>query len=105
MMGSLLKWAGIIWALLGILNMFYGLIEVVPSLTSSLTALLASASQYAQTVAAARQFGAMAGAMVIFMSIAGYVIPGLLLAGVGQLIRLQEHSKSISTYAAIERPS
>jgi hypothetical protein len=94
MMGSFLKWAGTIWALLGIVNVFYGLIAVVPRITNSLATVLASTSPYAQSVIDVRQFGATMGATVIFMSVAGYVIPGLLLAGVGQLIRFQEHPNS-----------
>ncbi len=48
-MGSLLKWVGNIWALLGIVNLLYGLIEVVPRVTSSLNALFTSTSQYGQS--------------------------------------------------------
>jgi len=92
-MGNVLRWVGIAWAVLGIVSILYGVGKVAPDFASSL-GVLAASSPYTGGLADTGRFRPVISAMVVFMSVTAYVIPGLLLAGVGTLIGLQQRQSA-----------
>lgn len=86
-MGKLLRWVGIVWALLGVASVIYVVLEVTPGLVAALAAL-ASVSPYAQGPVDLGKLRLAMNAAAIFLNVSAYVIPGLLLSGVGTLIKV-----------------
>ena len=85
-MEKLLSWTGIVWVIIGLIVTLYSLFVSIPRLSSTLSVLM-SASPYGQLFDPTA-FRAFMSGLVVFSGVNAFVIPGLLLAGVGTIIRL-----------------
>ena len=89
----LLVIVGAMWAGLGTIGILYGIFKITPSFTSTLTDLAALSPQL-------KDFISVSGvrltinAIMAFTGVQTFIIPGLIIAGIGSLIKLQQRSAS-----------
>jgi hypothetical protein len=92
-MGSLMKLVGGVWAAAGFVATMYGVFVSVPRIVADLTTLL-SATPYGAGVDpdGVRLF---LSTFMFVSGVNGFVIPGLLVAGVGTVIGLQRRPATL----------
>jgi hypothetical protein len=91
--GILLVIVGAVWAGMGTIGVLYGIFRITPAVTSTLSDLAALSPQFKDfiSVSGARL---TINAIMAFTGVQAFIVPGLIIAGIGSLIKLQQRSSS-----------
>lgn len=92
-MGMLLVIVGAVWAGLGTIGILYGIFRITPGFTSTL-ADLASLSPQLKDFISVPVVRLTINAIMAFTGVQAFIVPGLIIVGIGSLIKLQQRSSS-----------